>query len=117
MLGFIFMVDEFRWDNGATHFVSGSHMWPTMPAGLANDQVTDDECQVQTCGPAGSVIIYNGSVWHGHAANHTDEPRRSIQGAYIRREAQAGFNLAARMRPETLARVSPLAKYLLAVPR
>jgi ectoine hydroxylase-related dioxygenase (phytanoyl-CoA dioxygenase family) len=61
------------------------------------------------------VIVYNGSVWHGHAANSTDKPRRSIQGAYIRREAQSGINLPARMRPETLARISPLAKYVLAV--
>src|SRR5215207_5584896 len=33
MLGFIFMVDDFRRDNGATRFVPGSHEWPTTPAG------------------------------------------------------------------------------------
>ena len=55
------------------------------------------------------------SVWHGHTANSSDEPRRSIQGAYIRREAPSGVNLPERMRPETLARISPLAKYVLAV--
>ena len=43
------------------------------------------------------------------------QPRRSIQGAYIRRDAESGENLPARMLPETLARISPLAKYLLAV--
>jgi hypothetical protein len=32
-------------------------------------------------------------------------PRRSIQGAYIRREAPSGENLPERMRPDTLARV------------
>src|SRR5215471_12812233 len=114
MVGFIFMVDGFRPDNGATRFVAESHLWSTIPGGLANDQVAD-ECQVEACGPAGSVIIYNGSVWHGHAANQADEARRSIQGAFIPREAQAGFNWAARTRAETLARLSPLAKYLLAV--
>jgi ectoine hydroxylase-related dioxygenase (phytanoyl-CoA dioxygenase family) len=61
------------------------------------------------------VVIYNGSIWHGHAANLSDESRRSIQGAYIRRDAPSGVDLPARMRPETLARISPLAKYLLAV--
>lgn len=49
------------------------------------------------------------------AANSSDEPHRSIQGAYIQREAQSGVNLPERMRPETLARISPLAKYVLAV--
>ena len=67
------------------------------------------------CGPAGSVIVYNGSVWHGHSANQTSEPRRSIQGAYIRRDAESAVNQAERIRPETLGRIGPLAKYLLAV--
>lgn len=67
------------------------------------------------CGPAGSMIVYDGSVWHGHSANRSGEPRRSIQGAYLRRDATSGFNLAARMRPETLARIGPLARHLLDV--
>ena len=31
MIGFIFMVDEFRRDNGATRFIPGSHNWSTVP--------------------------------------------------------------------------------------
>ena len=113
-VGFIFMVDEFRGDNGATRFVPGSHLWSTIPGDLMSDPTADFEGQVQACGAAGSMIVYNGSVWHGHAANSTDKPRRSIQGAYIRREAPSGFNLRSRMRPDTLARISPLAKYVVA---
>jgi ectoine hydroxylase-related dioxygenase (phytanoyl-CoA dioxygenase family) len=65
--------------------------------------------------PAGSMIVFNGSVWHGHTMNRSVEPRRSIQGAYILRDADSGENLRARMLPETLSRISPLARYLLAV--
>jgi len=115
MVGFIFIVDDFRCDNGATRFVPGSHKWSTITADEVNDHGADEQGQVQACGTAGSVIIYNGSIWHGHATNESGESRRSIQGAYIRREAKAAVELPARMRPETLARVSPLAKYLLAV--
>jgi ectoine hydroxylase-related dioxygenase (phytanoyl-CoA dioxygenase family) len=115
MIGFIFMVDEFRSDNGATGFIPGSHNWSTVPDKLMNDAQANYENQILASGPAGSMIVYNGSVWHGHTANSSDEPRRSIQGAYIRREAQSGVNLPERMRPETLARISPLAKYVLAV--
>ncbi len=42
-------------------------------------------------------------------------PRRSIQGAFIRREAPSGVDLPGRMRADTLARIGPLAKYVLAV--
>jgi hypothetical protein len=115
MIGFIFMVDEFRSDNGATRFIPASHNWSTVPDRLMNDPLADYENQILACGPAGSVIVYNGAVWHGHTANLSDEPRRSIQGAYIRREARSGVNLPERMRPDTLARIGSLARYVLAV--
>jgi ectoine hydroxylase-related dioxygenase (phytanoyl-CoA dioxygenase family) len=115
MVGFIYMVDQFRHDNGPTQFVPGSHRRATISDDPLRQCVVNDEECVQACGAAGSMIIYNGSIWHGHSANRSSEPRRSIQGAYIRREAPSGSNLPARMRPETLARISPLAKYLLAI--
>ena len=116
LVGFIFMVDEFREDNGATRFVPGSHKWSSTPEELTNDALAYYENQIQTaCGQAGSVIVFNGSVWHGHLANLTDAPRRSIQGAYIPRDAQSAVDFKSRIRPETLARISPLAKYLLAI--
>ena len=61
------------------------------------------------------MIVFNGSVWHGHTVNRSGHPRRSIQGAYIRRNAESGEDLLARMRPETLSRIGPLAKQVLAV--
>jgi ectoine hydroxylase-related dioxygenase (phytanoyl-CoA dioxygenase family) len=111
MVGFIFMVDAFTAHNGATLFVPGSHRWShtfeRTPAAHPN--------QIPACGPAGSMIVFNGSVWHGHGPNGTDRPRRSLQGAFIRRDAQAMANLPGRMQPDTLARISDLAKYLIDV--
>jgi len=116
MVGFIFMVDEFRTDNGATRFVPGSHLWSVVPPELALGEFKADyPGQVLACGPAGSMIVFNGSVWHGHTVNRVNKPRRSIQGAYIRRGAESGENLLRRVLPETLSRIGPLAKYLLAV--
>ena len=115
MVGFIFMVDDFRNDNGATRFMPGSHLWSAAPTDRQGDLKADRPGQLLACGPAGSMIIFNGSVWHGHTVNRSGWPRRSIQGAYIRRDAESGENLPGRMLPETLARISPLAKYLLAV--
>jgi hypothetical protein len=106
MVGFIFMIDDFNPENGATCFVPGSQRAAAVPT-TAN--------VVPACGSAGSLIVFNGSVWHGHGANETDLPRRSIQGAYIRRTECSWDNLPKRMRSETLHRLSPLAKYLLAI--
>jgi hypothetical protein len=106
MVGFILMIDDFTPENGATCFGPGSQGMDALPASCS---------LVQACGPSGSMIVFNGSVWHGHGANVTDTPRRSIQGAYIRRTETSGENLPARMRPETLERIGALARYLLTV--
>jgi hypothetical protein len=113
MLGFILMVDEFRPDNGATRFVAGSHH-ATAPNGspASPNSVWD---HVLACGPAGSMILYNGSVWHGHGANGADQPRRSIQGAYIRRSGTPAVDFRARMHPDTSGRLSAVAKHVLAI--
>lgn len=115
MVGFIFMVDDFRMDNGATRFVPGSHKWPTIPSEVMEDPASGHERQAAACGAAGSVILYNGSVWHGHTANRSDQPRRSVQGAYIRREARSWFDETAAIPTQTRTRIGPLARYLLAV--
>lgn len=113
MVGFIIMVDDFRIENGATRFVPGSHLWSHSPGDLLRDPTADYEGQIAACGTAGSMVIYNGSMWHGHGANLTSQPRRSLQGAYIRREAQGWFDQAALIRQETMSRIGDLAKYLL----
>jgi hypothetical protein len=74
LVGFIFMVDEFRSENGATRFIAGSQNEPRPSA---------DAVACDACGPAGSMLIFDGTTWHGHGANLTDSPRRSIQGAFI----------------------------------
>jgi hypothetical protein len=115
MVGFIIMVDDFRGDNGATRFVPGSHKRAALPSEVMEDPAADHEGQVVACGAAGSVVVYNGSVWHGHTANRSGAPRRSIQGAYIRRDEKPATNHAAHILPQTRARISPLAEYLLAL--
>jgi len=116
LVSFIWMVDEFRSDNGATQFVPGSHNWSEAPREITSDHLAEYENQLVTaCGKAGSLIVFNGSVLHGHSANTTGAPRRSIQGAFIPRIAPAAIDFSTLVGPETLARISSLAKYVLAI--
>jgi hypothetical protein len=62
LLGFIFMVDEFRPDNGATRFIPGSHLWPAVPEDSMSDLQADVPGQVLACGSAGSLLIFHGST-------------------------------------------------------
>lgn len=115
LLGFILMIDEFRPDNGATRFVPGSHRWSSTPEDTISDLRAEHDGQMLACGNAGSLLIFNGSAWHGHTANTSSGPRRSLQGAFIPRAGRAGTDFAARMQPETRARLGSVAKYVLAL--
>ena len=113
LLGFIFMIDAFTPDNGATRFIAGSHRWSDSPrkAGL-----TEYAARLESaCGPAGSLLVFNGSTWHGQGVNSSERPRRSLQGAFIPRGGRASTDFSGRMQSETRARLGALAQHVLAI--
>jgi ectoine hydroxylase-related dioxygenase (phytanoyl-CoA dioxygenase family) len=64
-------LQDFTVDNGGTRIVPGSHRWI--------DQRPDDTTPLVTVEiPAGSALIYAGSVWHGGGANATDKDRLGV---------------------------------------
>lgn len=71
VLNTMWALDDFTEDNGATLIVPGSHR--TSPA----DRPDDREAITATM-PAGSVMFYVGTVWHGGGANRTDERRLGV---------------------------------------
>ena len=62
---------DFTADNGGTVLVPGSHRW-------ANEIPGPDTPTITIEMPAGSLLLYRGSLWHGGGANHTDQPRLGV---------------------------------------
>lgn len=114
LLGFILMIDEFMPDNGATRFLPGSHQW-TGPQRSARLQEHAAQL-VSACGPAGFLLVFNGSTWHGQGINDSGGARRSLQGAFIPSDGRAGTDFSQRMSAETRARLSAEAQYVLGIP-
>ena len=112
LLGFILMVEDFRPDNGATRFVPGSHRRLDAPWDSIVDAAAEHPEQVEACGAAGSLPVFHSSTWHGHAANTSGAPRRSLQGAFVPREGRAATDFAARMRPKTRRRLEEARRHL-----
>jgi ectoine hydroxylase-related dioxygenase (phytanoyl-CoA dioxygenase family) len=69
-------LSDFTRENGGTHIVPGSHRFDRRPA----REDAPETIQVEM--PAGSVLFYNGSLWHGGGANHSAAPRRGIVANY-----------------------------------
>jgi ectoine hydroxylase-related dioxygenase (phytanoyl-CoA dioxygenase family) len=68
--------DDFTKENGATRIVPGSqHELSPPPA--------DDPRMIYAEMPAGSVMLYIGTVWHGGGANTTDRPRLGAAIEYV----------------------------------
>jgi ectoine hydroxylase-related dioxygenase (phytanoyl-CoA dioxygenase family) len=72
----IWAIDDFTGDNGATQVVPGSHRW--------GDEVPDAEDPriVDVVMPAGSVVVFLGTLWHRGGANRSDAPRLAITPQY-----------------------------------
>ena len=71
---------DFTAENGATRIVPGSHRWVEQPGhGTSYDTVAAEMSR-------GSVLIWNGSLWHGGGANTSQERRVGIAMNYC-----AGF--------------------------
>jgi ectoine hydroxylase-related dioxygenase (phytanoyl-CoA dioxygenase family) len=113
MLGLILMVDEFHVDNGATRFIPGSHQRADLPEDVLADPGAEHPDEVLACGPAGAVILFDASTWHGHTGNSSALPRRSLQATFIPYSGQPATDFGTRIRPEVLARLSQTARELL----
>ncbi|MBT5432211.1 MAG: hypothetical protein HN768_14330 [Rhodospirillaceae bacterium] len=61
-------MNDFTKENGATWLVPGSHLWE-------EGRVPQEGDVVQAVMPAGSMLLYNGSVFHAGGANRSNGPR------------------------------------------
>ncbi len=68
----IWALTDFTAANGATRLVPGSHRRERRPA------PGEQEAYVEAEMPAGSVLVYDGALWHGGGVNATDDRRVGI---------------------------------------
>ena len=117
----IWAIDDFTEENGATRAIPGSHLWgEESPVGaataydfaqkmrhglgqaegeLARRMTPKSEAEaslVPVLMPAGSVVVFVGTLWHGGGANESAAPRCGISNQYAQPWArqQENFTLA-----------------------
>lgn len=80
MINCMWAVDDFTAENGATNVVPGSHKWERV--GLIPERVPKPDEITQGVMPAGSVLIYFGSLLHCGGANRTEKARTGVVLSY-----------------------------------
>src|SRR5438270_10410279 len=84
----IWAVDDFTAENGATEVIPGSHRWDDAQL---PDQ--DDPRLRPVVMPAGSAVIFHGTLWHRGGANRSDAPRCAISPQYCQPWARQQENM------------------------
>ena len=96
-------LEDFIPENGGTRLVPGSHTFPEGPEpGLESHP---DEIRVEA--PRGSVLLFNGMVWHSAGANRTDTARIALICFCCRSFLKPMFDFVRHLEPEVLARATP----------
>jgi len=73
----IFAIDAFTEESGATSIIPGSHKWADeRPA------PQDDPRQIPVVMPAGSMLFFSGTLWHGGGANRSAQSRMCVTAQY-----------------------------------
>lgn len=79
MVTTMWALTDFTADNGGTLHIPGSHRWEATPF---DGEPPEPPRPVPLEMPAGSVMVFHGSLWHGGGPNTSDEWRLGINVQY-----------------------------------
>ena len=111
----IWLLDDFTVDNGATRVVPGSHLSGKTPGDVMTDTRAAHPSEVLVLAPAGTVVVFNSHLWHGGTLNTSSLPRNAMHSYFTRRGNTQQLDQRKYVRPETLERLSPAARFILDV--
>jgi len=103
----IWALDPFTADNGATVAWPGSHRWDDAR------RPTDADPHQAVIMPAGSAVVFSGTLWHGGGANRSDAPRLALTPQYCAPWLRTQENMSLAVSPRTVTGLSEELKRLL----
>jgi ectoine hydroxylase-related dioxygenase (phytanoyl-CoA dioxygenase family) len=107
----IWLLDDFTADNGATRLVPGTHKLLTPPPKSLAAPASRHPNQKVIVAKAGSVLVFNGHLWHSGTTNKSNRSRRVLQCSFV---GQDEFRFS-RINVENPERLPATARHVLAV--
>ena len=74
MVGTLWAIDAYTSANGGTELLPGSH--------ISTEEEVPAKPPINIVMPAGSVLLFDGGIWHGGGANTSDRQRRALSLSY-----------------------------------
>lgn len=108
MINCFVCVSDFDLEMGPTGFVPGSHLGP--PPRFDGDEWSPRAAAVAK---KGSVIIWDGSTWHGQTEHRSDKTRYAIAMSYCLFAMRPGENFCASIQDEVYEQLSEAEKKVL----
>jgi len=99
-------------ENGGTRLIPGSHKWPKIDYKIANSSKYQEMAKSITA-PKGSVIVWEGRVWHGNGLNRSGAVRSNISIAYLQSWIRPQENSQYSVREEVIKRLTERQKAVL----
>jgi ectoine hydroxylase-related dioxygenase (phytanoyl-CoA dioxygenase family) len=96
----IWALDDFTETNGATVVIPRSHLWD-------DHRPTDADTPIPVLMPAGSVLFFLGTLWHGGGANRSDQPRLAVSAQYCEPWARQQENMSLAIPREVVRQLTP----------
>lgn len=122
-LSTIVAVEDFTQENGGTQMIPGSHRWSDQQ--IAGDYHTGDtetdpdfanrlkDLAVTMTMPAGSALVFAGTLLHRGGANRSEGTRRAFSNQYCQPWARPQENFFLAIPPQEVAAMSPRVQSLL----
>ena len=107
-LGIIFPLDDFTEQNGATHYLPGSHLYEELPS-----ETEFHGNSKRIVAKAGDMIIFNGRLVHAAGTNQTNIHRHSLTINLCRHFMRQRFDYPRMLTERELTRMGPDARRLL----
>ncbi len=102
----IWAIDDFTADNGATVVLPASHSWDARMPG-------DQDHRLPVVMPAGSVVVFVGTLWHGGGANRSAAARLAVTAQYCEPWARVQENMSLAVPRAVVKQCSPILQALL----
>src|SRR5262249_47959638 len=103
-----FAIDPFTAETGGTKFVAGTHQRDEMPS----EAFLSANAVGATC-PAGSMIVFDSTVWHAAGHNTSGKPRMAINQQFTRSYVKQQVDYVRALGPDFLDEQAERTKQLL----